>query len=339
MALVGSYSVTGPSSSITLSYEYSTVDELLVQIPDNSANLITPGDLRDSVYTLWQRIGSVSVIAASAASASSFFQNTDPTTVTVGGITAGTTFPTPVDMQTMWNQLLYPYLAPVGSLTVNGGITLREFGDANYNVTLNYTNTVLSSSYPLVAVTVEGAPKVSLSSGTHLVTITHSWPSVSTSQTQTFTMLTTDTLPTTVTTTTSINWMNKVYWGSIDLSSIGNPNMTFNPGSASLVATLCTDVVVTSLAGANVLPGYELTTTKNKTYTNINGAGNYLIFAWPSNMSGALSPNFTVNGLPNTAFTRVRTNSSLVNAYGYTIDYEVWVSNTPQNSPLTITIS
>jgi hypothetical protein len=122
------------------------------------------------------------------------------------------------------------------------------------------------------------------------------------------------------------------------LSSIGNPNLTLNPGSASLVASLCTDSLVYSLGGAGVNPGYKLTTSKSNVYNDIDGGGNHLIFAWPSCLSGAMTPKFYVNGFLSTAFTRVRTSSPLVNQHNFVTNYEVWVSNTLQNSPLDIEI-
>jgi hypothetical protein len=109
MAIIGSYSVTGQELT-TLSYAYSTVDEILVQIPDNAQNLIEARDVRDAVYTLWDQIQNVGQIAASAASASAFFQNSDPTTITVGGIPSGSTFPTPKTMQEMYFQMEYHLL-------------------------------------------------------------------------------------------------------------------------------------------------------------------------------------------------------------------------------------
>lgn len=342
MAFVGSYSVAGPSSSVTLSYEYSTLDELLVQLPNNTVNLIEPQDVRDSVYTLWQQIQAVGVIAASAASASAFFQNSNPSTVTVGGFTAGTTFATPTDMQTMWNQLLYPYIEPTAQLSISGNI--REYGHPNGlvtdSITLNWSVTQNTSTVPIITITVDGTPKpTSPLSDTEPTTGTHSWNTSNVSETQVFNMTCTDNIPTVFTASAEITWMNKIYWGKIDLSSIDNPNLTLNPGSSSLVATLCTDNVITSLAGAGVLPGWQLSTTKSKTYDNIDGGGEYLIFAWPSSVTGATSPSFVVNGMINTAFTNVRTASPLVNDWGFTTNYEVWISNTRQFSPLDITIS
>ena len=67
--------------------------------------------------------------------------------------------------------------------------------------------------------------------------------------------------------------------------------------------------------------------------------GMYLVFAWPSVFG---TPSFVVNGLLSTAFTKVRGVSNLnsfTNELGFTSNYDVWVSNTAQNSPLTIIIS
>ena len=102
---------------------------------------------------------------------------------------------------------------------------------------------------------------------------------------------------------------------------------------------IISDSVIKSLNGAGVSPGYVLTNTFSKTYVNINGGGMYLVFAWPSVFG---TPSFVVNGLLSTAFTKVRGVSNLnsfTNELGFTSNYDVWVSNTAQNSPLTIIIS
>ena len=64
--IIGSYSPGGPGSSASAN-EYSTIDELLIQLPDNTANAIDASDVRDSVYTLWERISYVEVIASQSA--------------------------------------------------------------------------------------------------------------------------------------------------------------------------------------------------------------------------------------------------------------------------------
>ena len=333
MPLIGSYSIAP-----TYTERYSNVDDLLVQLPDNTSNSIVAQDVRDAVYTLWKNIEDVSIVAASAASASAYFQNSNATPVTVGGIAAGSTFSTPKTLQEMFDLLLYPYIAPGASIT---GLSNRQYGNS-LSVTLNWTATKNSNS--ITSITVDGFPQVptgntqlgsQLTSGTHSIT-----PAVS--QINTFNMSVGDGTSTTPTSTT-LTWMNNRYWGYVDLSSLGNPDLTANPGSASSVGSYITDTIIKNLTGANAnaqLFGKELSTTKSKTYTGIDGAGKHLVFAWPSTVASPYTPTFTVNGLPNSAFTQVRTNSVFSNEYGFNgTNYEVWVSNTLQNSPLNIVIS
>ena len=343
MSVTGTYSPPGggpPDGGSASAESWSDLDDLLIRMPDNTANLIVAKNIRDSVYTLWDRIDTVEVIAASAGSASSFFQNTESTPITVGGIPSGTSFPTPTNMQDMWDQLLYPYVGPSSGFSPSS--LSREFGTP-LAVTLNWS--VVKNSDPITVITVDGVAQIPTgnsqvgtktdSTGTHSLT-----PGVT--ETNVFAMSAYDGTSTTNSNYT-LTWKNRIFWGYIDLASIDNPNLTTNPGSQSIVASLCTDTAIKSLTGANAngsMLGSELAISKNKTYTGIDGDGKYLIFAWPSNVSGALIPSFSVNGLPNTAFTRVRTASAFVNSNGFSgTNYEVWVSNTLQNSPLNIIIS
>ena len=341
MSLVGSYSVTGATAT-TLSRYYSTIDELLLGLPDNTNNLIQAINIRDAVYSLYQIVGNVSASASSTASVT--YDRSLPSSYVgnVGGVNQGSTFSGTV--QDALDRIFYPYVAPSSSISLVN--SPREFGSP-VSVTLNWSVTKNSNSITTISVaSIPQVPTGNSQTGTLVSTGTHS-TSPSISQTNTFTINTTDgTTPSS--SSTQLVWMNRVFWGSVDLSSIGNPNLTTNPGSASLVASLCDDSTIVNNndgpnfgANANGLSyGSLLSTTKNRSLLGIDGAGDYLIFAWPSNVSGALTPNFAVNGLPNTAFTRVRTSSPLVNVWGFSgTNYEVWVSNTQQNSPLNIVIS
>lgn len=59
----------------------------------------------------------------------SFFTNPEATTVTVGGIAAGTAFPGQYDMQQMFDFLLYPYQSPTFSaFAIDGQATTVEVG-------------------------------------------------------------------------------------------------------------------------------------------------------------------------------------------------------------------
>jgi hypothetical protein len=319
------------------SKRWSTVQNLLDQIKDNNANLIFANHVRDAVFTLWERVNEVSIIAASASTASPYFQNSNPTTIRVGGIAEGTTFSTPQTVQQMFDRLLYPYASPILGLST---IANKEYG-APLNSTLFWS--VIKKSNTITSINVAGqifTPNGGDQSGTKLVFGTWSTPAVSTLNT--FTMTVGDG-QTTTTTSTSYEWMNRIYWGRLDLTSISDPDLsdpnTRNSRINTIVASFFPNSITGSslirgLTGAGVSPGNVLSKVKNRTYTNINGAGGYLLFAWPSNVPNAASPAFSVNGVTSTGFSQLLTGFSFINTFGITTNYEVWISNTAQNSPL-----
>jgi hypothetical protein len=329
------------TGSTTQSSRYNAIDDLLLNIPNNTTNYVTAEFVRDAVFSLWERVSDLSAIVASASAIPTTFMNPNPTTITVGGVTQGTTFPTPQTVQQMFNAILYPYAAPVISLAPS---TTKEYGQT---LTHNLTWSVTKKTNSILSVVVDGftiptiLPNVIFQTGTRNVIGTYSLP-LQVSTTNNFIMTVNDGINTT--TGATITWMNKIYWGSIDLSGLPlypNPNLTLNPGYVSQVSDLLTSSpgLILNLTGAGVLPGSALTTSKNRTYTGINGNGKYLIFAWPSSVAGATIPVFSVNNLPNTAFTRVKTAWAFTNTFGATTNYEVWVSNTAYNSSANIIIS
>lgn len=339
--LIGTYSgppaPTGGSSSAN---SYSTIQELLVKLPDNTANQIQAKDVRDSVFTLWERISGLS---ASIGTGNFAYNRTLPSTaVAVGGVPTGSTFSGSV--QDVLDRIFYPYVSPSVSLSVSAP-NPREFG---YSTLLNLNWSVTKNgNTSITTITVDGSgvvPTGNSQAGTKSnVPGTYSVASINSSvqQINTFYMSAGDGISTPSTSAT-LYWQNKRYWGRVNLSSIGNPNLTTNPGLAPLVSTVTTDSVIRSLTGAGAngqLYGSELATSKTKTYDGIDGNGWYLIFAWPSSFAGSTTPIFTVNNLPNTAFTNVRTNSPFVNQYGITVNYEVWVSNTTYGAASAFTIS
>lgn len=323
------------------STRFSTVQELLNGILDNNANLIYAEDVRDAVFSLWERVSEVEIIAASAASASSvgmFFQNSDPTLADLGGIPRGTSFSIPQTMQQMFTALLYPYVAPVGRISA---LLNREYGSSP-TITLDWTATKKSKLITSIVVDTQpfGVINGNTQTGTKNAIGTYSIPAPS-SYTNTFNITVGDEDSTT-TSGASFQWMNKIYWGTINLSSIGNPNFDLtapNGVSASSVITGLTSSTILGLTGAGIPPGNALTTSKSRTYTQINGDGNYLLFAWPSSVVGALSPTFKVEGLTSNAFSRVRSEWPFRNSLGFTTNYEVWISNTLQSGPLNIIIN
>jgi hypothetical protein len=332
MAIVGGYG-TGTSASAVW---YSTVDELLGQLPDNDASLIRAADIRDSVYSLYAYIQGVSSVAASASvsAGGQLYSNSNSVPFTVGGVTAGTTFVGTFSLQQMFDRLLYPYVPPSAHLN---DIAVREFGSP-LSVSLGWSASVRTN--PISFITVNGTPKIFPPySGVEVATGTYSLPLNSIEQSNSFLMSVIDNSAVTSTSSTTLTWRHRVYWG---VYNFGQFNLTTNPGSASYMASLISDSDVRTMLSGNAngsAVNSSLAVDKSRTLLNMNGGGSHLVFAWPSLFSNSTTPTFTVNNVPNNAFTNLKTNYLFTNQYGLTASYEIWVSNTLQNSPLNIIIS
>lgn len=339
MSVVGSYSVGGGLSS--LSFAYSTLDELLLGLLDNTSGNIKALNVRDAVYTFWELVEGLSASLSISGTAVTSYNSVTPSSniSPVGGVISGSTFSGSI--QNVLDRIFYPYVGPVPSISQIGSGFL-EFG-APLAVSLNYS--VILGTNPITPTTliVAGTPKIFPPyAGVQVVVSTHSSTPLTASQSNSFVISVSDGINT-VTGTQSFYWLNRIYWGRVSLNSIGNPNLTETPAFIPSVASICVDGLILSLngAGANgLMYGNELSSSKNRVYREIDAQGNYLIFAWPSTVVGAITPVFRVNGLINTAFSNVRTSSPLVNVFGFSgTDYEVWVSNTRYFSPVDIEIS
>jgi hypothetical protein len=306
-----------PDGGSASANRYPTVQELLYKLVDNTANLIQAKDIRDAVYTLWERVSDVEVIASQSASASSYYTNLNPVPLTLGGVSAGSTF-SEASMQQMWDNLLYPYIKP--NSTLSGGNT-RELGSSNA-ITLSWSAT--KKTKPITFITLKKSGGViqnvvvtgDSQSGTFE---TNAVQNTNTS----FTVEVTDSNPTTVSSSTSVSWLNAVYWGKTPTFSL--PSMIISGTKPSWA-----DGAGVSRSGQESA-GKILSGVRNGSYNGINGSGQYLVFAWPSSYG---SPSFTINGLSVSAYTKIGTSVSVINMYGYSNTYDVWISNTAQNSAI-----
>jgi hypothetical protein len=218
----------------------------------------------------------------------------------------------------MWDALLYPYIPPSASLS--GGGT-REFGSSNA-VTLNWSATKGNKNVSNIIVCIGRPDQESIA----LTTIntggnqSGTKSSTSTSNTNTTFFMTVSDIPngtSTITAQTTVSWSSAVYWGKTP--TFGLPSMSV-VGSQPAWAD-----------GAGIPNGKSVTPSKSRSYNGINGAGQFLVFAWPTSYG---EPSFTINGLPNTAFTKIGSAVSHTNMHGYTANYDVWISNTAQNSAI-----
>lgn len=314
--IIGTYGTPPGYGGSASANRYSSIDDLLIQLPDNTANAIAAKDVRDSIFTLWERISEVQTTASQSASASSYYTNLSPSVASnLSGIPAGSTF-SGASMQEMWDKLLYPYVYPYASLS--GGDS-REFGSPN-TVTLSWTATKNTKTLTFITLKKNSGTiqNVVVTGNTQ----TGTFPTTAVTNTNTtFSIEVVDSntpTPSTVYGYTYVYWYNAVYWGKT--STFALPSMTISGSQPSWAD------------GAGIGSGKNLSGTKSGSYNGINGSGQYLVFAWPSSFG---TPTFTINGLPNTAWTKIGSSISFSNMYSYTTTYDVWISNTAQNSPIT----
>ena len=359
--------------------DYRFITDLLDNIPDNTSNLIDAKDVRDAVWTLWNRLDDVVIGLSSSGinvygtssgtfSADTTYNRTrNSSAAAVGGVPTGSTFSGSI--QDVLDRIFYPYTAPTCAL--NGGDT-RQFGSSTA-VTLNFTlnknekpiNTVSIQLLNFVTQLITPIPSVVTQNNTtpaifgpstlsttpaSIVTYaTHSATPASTSVTNTYALYVGDG-STTANASTSVVWMNRMYYGTINLSTLpsnANPDLNIRPdgtnssqvaSSIIQIGSFITDSIIRTSAVTSIRPivNRPLTTTKSLTLTDFPAAGNYLFFAWPTVFG---TPIFKVNGLTNTSFTKVKSNFVFTNEVGFSgVNYDVWISNTSYGTS-TINIS
>jgi hypothetical protein len=286
-------------------------------------SILEPKDLRDSNWTLWNKIEDVQILASQSYDGF-IYDRIDPTLISVGGISVGSTFSG--ILSDVLDRLLYPYVSQVNSFSIYD--INREFGD-DLSIDLNWSVIKKSNIIDQIFVSgVEIAATGENQNGIETITSTHSLnPGVI--ETISYTMSSYDGL-TTVTSSVDFNWMNRIYWGTIDLSSVGSPDLTMDPDNINDISNYIDSDKILALSNS------ILSATISSTYKNFGGDGNYLCFAWPQTFG---NPNFLVNGLVNNTFTKVKSDFQLINQYGFDgVNYGVWVSNIEYNSSIDIII-
>ena len=344
----------GAGSTVVADYRYITL--LLDNIPDNTGNLIDAKDVRDAVWTLWNRIEDLSASFSASFSADLSYNRARPSTAAaVGGVPTGSTFSGTI--QDVLDRIFYPYTGP--AVTLTGGAD-RLFG-APLAATFNFTINKFEKPINLITLThpVDGSSTIAIpaavsQNNTIPATFTSgpattppSWTTYATHSaapnaafvTNAFKITVVDTKPTNAFSTQKIVWKNYLYYGTIDLTSMSpsNPDLSLRPDGSNAAAiasalaaidAFITPTVIKATAGTNNRPiaNKQLAIAKTLSLTSFAAGGKYLFFAWPKIFG---TPNFSVNNLPNTAFTKVKSDMIFPNEYGWTgANYDVWISNT-----------
>jgi len=254
----------------------------------------------------------------------STYTNSGTTPTTIGGIAAGSTFNTQT-MQQMWDALLYPYQAPAFSsfsrTNLNTTYELGEMvsiGSQTFTWATSNSSNVSANTISIAQNTAPGGfiyGPLAANVGSSALTVTATFSAGTATSQLLYTIAGTNSNGAPFSATITRSWMNKRYWGT-------HPSFTL-PSNAQILAA----------NGASVGVGNEFSSTRVQTRNGIDGAGNYLFFAWPTSFG---TPSFTVNGLPNTAWTKIGNAISFTNSQAFVVTYDVWISNTAQFSPITL---
>lgn len=326
------------SSGGTPSYaETISLDTMMSILKDNLGNEISAEDVRWSAFTLWDKIEGVS-----ASIAEYTYSNPTATTSPLGGIVAGTTF-SGVTLTQLFNTLFYPYVAPELSLSFQFGQNPREFGSTPM-VNVNYS--VIKKSDTINTINVGGNNVVPPGVQPYGLVIS-GLSTVNIVQNVTTNIGLTVNSGVGITTSTSITatWNNAVY--VFGLATITPYDLTLDPSGATAIGSgisasmsnvtatniILSDITSGQFTSSTIQVGVRKVLKSNRlnTYSTIGGGNKHLTFAWPTSYG---TPSFEVNGLPNTAFTKVVSNIIFKNSWGYDTPYDVWVTNTPLNSAI-----
>ena len=349
--------------------DYKYISDLLANIPDNNSNLIDAKDVRDSVWSLWNRIEDINIGLSSSGiniygtpsgtfSADLRYDRTRlSSAAAVGGVPTGSTFSGTI--QDVLDRIFYPYAKPTCVLTGGGE---RQFGSST-SVTLSFTLNKFEK--PVTAASLQLLPSLGIFSITiptvltannnipatfgpstisttppSVVTIaTHSAVPVATSESNTYTLTIGDGVGSSQATTT-VKWMNYLYYGTLDLSGLlgnANPDLTIRPDGSNSTTVAASIIQIAATITSNTIKAntgaYDrpiatkyLATSRALTLSEFLAGNNYLFFAWPT-IFGV--PKFNINGFSVSTFTKVKSGFAFSNEHGFSgVNYDVWISNT-----------
>lgn len=303
----------GTPGSPTYSETLTGLEQMMDVLPDNTGNQISARNVRDVVFTLYDEliIGLSNSQLVSLTASNVYYFNDKPSVVTVGGLTMGATF-SGMSVSNIFDRMLYPYVAPVINLVATPSIL--EYGNTqsvsiDWSITKKKNDLVLAYIYRPIE-SLYAVPSGSLPVTTHDTSIGNitGRPIVNTYTSFTFSVDDTDTSVSPISGgvnifTASVSWQNRRYWGTH--SSFTTPTLS-------------------SLSS-------ELSVTRIQTRNGISGGGSYIVFGWPTTFG---EPTFIVNGMVSNAWTKIGAAISHSNSYGYSESYDVWISNTIQNSTI-----
>jgi hypothetical protein len=218
------------------------------------------------------------------------------------------------------NNILYPSVAPICSISLNSGSTVREYmsAGANLSVDLNW-----SVNRPIACNAITGITVNSVSQDVdNPFVVNHTQTNTLTNQILVRNTNTTYTINSTSTdlscsNSISIGWYWARYFGVFSTSNIPTPGGSSFINSSQILAL-----------------NAELSTGCSKNFGSISCSNQYFVYVvnhtWCSNLA------FTINTFP-TDFIKVWNNLSFTNASGGVMNVDVYVSPNKYNGTITVT--
>jgi len=213
----------------------------------------------------------------------------------------------------------YPPEEPLISLVINGG-TSRQFGNSTVD-DINWS--VTKKTFPITIITVNIntiTPTGISQSGVVSYTVTpskHSPAFVSTQATESYSMNVQTSEGESISTSASISWRHKrFYFGD----------------TSNLITTPSDNTISSIIKSHENSAESELTTSKNKSNIVVNLNNEFFYFIHPAHFG---TPNFTINGLANTAF--ASKTITFTNIFGYQEEFLISRTNNLLTGTFTIT--
>jgi len=326
-------SVIAPDYGTGSSYytqNFDNIQELLQRIYDNTSNVIVAKDVRDPLWTLWNKVVGLS---ASLGSASLTYTLGTPSTISVGGIGEGSTFSN-VSLAQLFDQMLLPFVAPVVE-HFGPSVAEKQFGDTttlNLTYSINVGSLALDPGYQIQFT----SPNPSSAIPSKVVTgndpetgttnnfsLTYSTATISVISYAVATMSFKTSDLTLYIATASIAQKHKRYYGQLSIPIGFTPS---SPASVAAVASYLTDTRIKGLSYS------ELGVNVNMSQL-VDFDSQYFVFASPRVWGFNYPVGFYMDNIFNQDFTRVRSNSNFTNEFGYVAPYDVYISNQPFYDP------
>lgn len=258
----------------------------------------SPSKLKEwnSVTLAWEAYGS-------AGGSDTSYERADPTTVTVGGIPAGTVFGTGTKQADVFDKMLYVPVAPGASLQVNNPV--RQFG-ASGNTVLTWAVSRPAGCGPITAIEVAGL-SVTPTGGNQNNTRTVTTPA-NTDTGYTVVAHTTAAVNNLAAASASVVWRHKRFWFAL-------------PTSQNLLTM--TDAQISTIL--NAASSYEFATDRDQPMRSFAGTPGAPVNVYFCYLDAYGSASFVVNAAGNNAWTP-RT-FSYTNSDGYAAPFRLYKFN------------